>query len=142
MSAGSTDDSPLSGFSAPVRFASPDWSAVPDGPGVYVIYDRDEVLYVGMAGRNGKGSLRRRLRDHSSGQVVNMFAQYLFLARVQFTVPERVTHPRAAQAACRSYISERCAFCFRALASAAESRALEVTLKHRLRPVLNAAGLE
>ncbi len=40
------------------------WSEVPDGPGVYVIYEGDVVLYVGMAGRNGKGSLRNRLRDH------------------------------------------------------------------------------
>jgi hypothetical protein len=71
-----------------------------------------------------------------------MFAQYLFLARVQFTVPERVTHPRAAKAACRAYITERCAFRFKPLASAAEARALEAALKHQLRPVLNAAGIE
>jgi hypothetical protein len=142
MSTGSTEASPLTGFSAPASFSAPDWSAVPDAPGVYVIYDRDEVLYVGMAGRDGKGSLRRRLRDHSSGQVVNMFAQYLFLARVQFTGPERVTHPRAAKAACRSYIAERCTFRFRPSANAVEARALEATLKHQLRPALNAAGLE
>lgn len=37
-----------------------------------------------MSGRNGKGNLLNRLRDHCSGQIVNMFAQYLFLARVQF----------------------------------------------------------
>jgi hypothetical protein len=34
---------------------------------VYVIHDLDEVVYVGMAGRNGKGTLRNRLRDHASG---------------------------------------------------------------------------
>jgi hypothetical protein len=39
---------------------------------VYVIYDRAEVVYVGMAGRDGGGSLRKRLRDHSSGQVVTL----------------------------------------------------------------------
>lgn len=55
--------------------------------------DGEEVLYVGMAGRDGKGSLRRRLRDHSSGQIVNMFAQYLFLGRVQFLGLEPLRHP-------------------------------------------------
>lgn len=78
-------------LSGRTEFRKADWIVVPDKPGVYVIYDQDEVIYVGMAGRNGKGSLRRRLRDHSTGQVVNMFAQYLFLARVQFQVPERIT---------------------------------------------------
>jgi len=69
------------GFSHPVRFDSVVWNTVPAEPGVYVIFDCEECLYVGMAGRDGSGSLRSRLRDHSSGQVVNMFAQYLFLAR-------------------------------------------------------------
>ena len=27
-----------------------DWLAVPDTPGFNVIFDRDEVIYVGMAG--------------------------------------------------------------------------------------------
>jgi hypothetical protein len=84
---------PLVGFSDVIRFADVSWNAVPDAPGVYVIYDHAEVLYVGMAGRDGGGSLRKRLKDHSSGQVVNMFAQYLFLSRVQFVAAERVTHP-------------------------------------------------
>jgi len=47
-------------MSAPVRFSDVDWTAVPDSAGAYVIYDDDEVLYVGMAGRDQKGSLRRR----------------------------------------------------------------------------------
>jgi predicted GIY-YIG superfamily endonuclease len=94
----------LVGFSGVIRFSDVSWSAVPDGPGVYVIYDHAEVLYVGMAGRDRGGSLRKRLKDHSSGQVVNMFAQYLFLSRVQFVAAERVTHPRAAKVACRAYI--------------------------------------
>ena len=100
----------LVGFSDVIRFADVSWSDIPDGPGVYIIYDHAEVLYVGMAGRDRGGTLRKRLRDHSSGQVVNMFAQYLFLSRVQFVVDERVTHPRAAKVACRAYILERCAF--------------------------------
>jgi excinuclease UvrABC nuclease subunit len=48
------------------RFSDIDWTTVPAEPGVYVIYDDDEVVYVGMAGRNGQGSLRNRLRDHAS----------------------------------------------------------------------------
>lgn len=80
-------------LSKPTRFREVDWNAVPDTPGAYVISTDTEVLYVGMAGRDGKGSLRRRLRDHASGQIVNMFAQYLFLARVQFAEEERIVHP-------------------------------------------------
>jgi hypothetical protein len=52
-----------------VRFADVNWDDVPKLPGVYVIYDKDEVVYVVMAGRNGKGSLHNRLRDHHSGQI-------------------------------------------------------------------------
>ena len=35
---------------------APDWSGLPHTPGVHVIFDGDEVLYVGMAGRDGKAS--------------------------------------------------------------------------------------
>jgi excinuclease UvrABC nuclease subunit len=124
-------------LSEPIRFESPDWSAVPDRPGVYVISDMDEVIYVGMAGRNGRGSLRRRLQDHASGQIVNMFAQYLFLARVQFVSDDRITHPRPAKAACRAYIAERCSFQYLATMTGAEARALENQLKAELQPTLN-----
>lgn len=110
---------------------------VPDTPGVYIVYDVDEVLYVGMAGRDGRGSLRRRLKDHSTGQVVNMFAQYLFLARVQFHATERIRHPRAAKQACRTYILERCSFRFRSVGDGAAARLLESELKRTLRPALN-----
>lgn len=114
-----------------------DWAAVPDQPGVYVIYEGDEVLYVGMAGRNGKGSLRRRLKDHHSGQIVNMFAQYLFLARVQFMPEKRITHPRDAKEACHAYMVDRCSFRFATARDGAVARALEQQLKAELRPVLN-----
>lgn len=129
------------GFSQVTRFDSVDWKSVPDERGVYVIYDANEVLYVGMAGRDGSGSLRKRLKDHSSGQVVNMFAQYLFLARVQFGSTDRITHPRAAKAACRAYIVERCSFCHKVLETPSEARHLESELKHELQPALN-AGIE
>jgi predicted GIY-YIG superfamily endonuclease len=124
-------------LSAPMSFCDADWTSVPAGPGVYVILDRDEVVYVGMAGRNGQGGLRKRLKDHASGQIVNMFAQYLFLARAQFLRAERITHPREAKAACRQYIAERCALRFRGATSGAEARALERQLKTALKPSLN-----
>jgi predicted GIY-YIG superfamily endonuclease len=120
-----------------VSFSGVNWAAIPDAAGAYVIYDGDEVLYVGMAGRDQKGSLRRRLRDHASGQIVNMFAQYLFLARVQFLREERCRHPNEAKAACREYIRERCSFSFITAADGAEARALERLLKQELRPSLN-----
>lgn len=129
---------PPVGFSDAIRFGDVDWSSVPDAPGVYVIYDLAEVLYVGMAGRDGGGSLRKRLKDHSSGQVVQMFAQYLFLARVQFIPAERIAHPRAANAACRAYILERCSLRYRVMPSAVEARQLENALKRQLKPALNA----
>ncbi|MEQ8278792.1 MAG: hypothetical protein RMA76_29840 [Deltaproteobacteria bacterium] len=121
-----------------VPFDGVAWSDVPDLPGVYVIYDRDEVIYVGMAGRNGGGSLRKRLKDHGSGQIVNMFAQYLFLARVQFVPAERITHPRAAKVACRRYIDDHCAFRWVVADSGAAARLLERELRVSLRPVFNA----
>jgi excinuclease UvrABC nuclease subunit len=118
-------------------FRDVDWSEIPDRPGVYVIDELDEVVYVGMAGRNGKGSLRNRLRDHCSGQIVNMFAQYLFLARVQFVPSQRITHPRHAKAACHDYIIERCSFRYRVAEDAAQARNMEAQLKAELKPTLN-----
>ncbi len=90
-----------------------------------------------MSGRNGKGNLRNRLRDHSSGQIVNMFAQYLFLARVQFVPETRITHPRDAKSACHEYIMERCSFRYTTTQDGAQARALEAQLKVDLNPTLN-----
>jgi excinuclease UvrABC nuclease subunit len=128
------------GFSGLIQFDGVDWDAIPAEPGVYVVFDLDQCLYVGMAGRDGAGTLRKRLRDHSTGQVVNMFAQYLFLARVQFLSEERITHPRAAKAACRAYILERCSFRYLVVGTAAEARSLEGRLKRELSPALNGPG--
>jgi excinuclease UvrABC nuclease subunit len=124
-------------LSDPISFGEVDWNAIPNEPGVYVISDEKEVIYVGMAGRNGKGGVRNRLRDHASGQIVNMFAQYLFLARVQFLTPERINHPRNAKVACREYIASRCSFQYAPTASASEARRLEQKLKRDLEPALN-----
>ena len=95
------------------------------------------MIYVGMSGRNGRGTLRNRLRDHCSGQIVNMFAQYLFLARVQFIPTERITHPRDAKQACHDYIVERCSFRYLATNDADQARQLEKELKAKLKPTLN-----
>ena len=119
-------------------FSGVEWQSVPDLPGVYVIYDREEVIYVGMAGRNGKGCLRNRLRDHASGQIVNMFAQYLFLARAQFESVDRITHPREAKQACRTYIRDHCSFAYQPAEDGDEARSLETYLKENLQPAFNA----
>ncbi len=66
-----------------------------------------------------------------------MFAQYLFLARVQFVPEERITHPRHAKAAIHQYITERCSFSYRVARDGAEARALENRLKAELEPTLN-----
>lgn len=124
-------------LSPPIAFAEVVWSSIPNEPGVYVIADQEEIVYVGMAGRNGKGGVRNRLRDHASGQIVNMFAQYLFLARVQFLGEERIAHPRDAKVACREYIATRCTFQYKTTANASEARTLENKLKDELRPALN-----
>jgi predicted GIY-YIG superfamily endonuclease len=124
-------------LSVRTAFRDVNWNQVPASPGVYVIYEQDEVIYVGMAGRDGKGSLRRRLYDHCSGQIVNMFAQYLFLARVQFVSGERITRPTDAKAACHQYVVNRCSFRYGIARDAAEARHLERTLKAELKPTLN-----
>jgi hypothetical protein len=64
MTATSTTRLAALGFSPAARFGSVDWRQVADAPGAYVIYDLDEVVYVGMAGRDSNGRLRKRLRDH------------------------------------------------------------------------------
>ena len=124
-------------LSDPIPFRNANWIDIPNVPGVYVIADNREIVYVGMSGRNGKGGLRNRLRDHASGQIVNMFAQYLFLARVQFLGNERIAHPRDAKAACKAYIEERCSFQYAVAETAAEARAMEQQLKGELNPKLN-----
>jgi hypothetical protein len=43
-------------LSEPIRFESVQWTSIPNTPGVYVISDEHEIVYVGMAGRNGKGA--------------------------------------------------------------------------------------
>jgi hypothetical protein len=114
------------------------WEVViPDASGVYVIFDEDEVVYVGMAGRNGAGSLRRRLRDHSSGQVVNMFAQYLLFARL-LDGPNRPRTPREAAVQCRAYIRARCSVRILPLLDGSEARAVERELRRQLSPCFNA----
>jgi len=139
MTSTQRNDDRLAGFSESVSFDKVDWQAVPDQCGVYVVYDLGEIVYVGMAGRDGGGSLRKRLKDHSSGQVVNMFAQYLFLGRVQFTLAEPARNPRAAKEACHSYIAKRCSFRYKPMASASEARSVEDRLKRELKPALNAS---
>lgn len=109
------------GLSEPLAFSGVDWNAVPASPGVYVIYEQGEVIY----------------GDHCSGQIVNMFAQYLFLARVQFIPTERITHPRDAKAACHRYIVERCACRYRVADGGKQARQLEAALKAELMPTLN-----
>ena len=124
-------------LSSLIPFSDVDWNEIPADPGTYVIYEGDEVIYVGMSGRNGKGNLRNRLRDHRSGQIVNVFAQYLFLARVQLISKERITDPRAAKAAYHKYIIEHCSFRYAVTKDGAEARQLENRLKLELRPSLN-----
>ena len=131
---GTTD---LTNFSSLQQFSKAAWDDVPTKPGVYVIYDLQEVIYVSMAGRNGNGNLRNRLKDHSSGQIVNMFAQYLFLDRVQFVSEKRITHPREAKAACRKYIEDRCSFTYFVTEDATDARDIENQLKSKLKPSLN-----
>ncbi len=98
-----------------------------------MIHEGSEVLYVGMAGRNGGGSLRKRLEAHRSGQIVNMLAQYLLPARVQFVSEERITHPRDAKAACHEYMVTRCSFRYEVTADGERARELEDRLKRTSR---------
>ena len=124
------------GFSPPCSFRDSDWEAVPDVPGVYVVFDGDEVVYIGMAGRNGKGSLRRRLADHASGQVVNMFVQYLLFDRI-LPLPEPPRSPSEAKARSRAYILQNCAFRFLPVNNRLGALRMERQLKRDLQPTFN-----
>jgi len=96
------------------------------------------LLKSGISALNGKVKRRNRPRDNSTGQIVNMFAQYLFLARVQFLSCERITHPRGAKRACHLYIREHCSFRFKVMGNGNDARILEDQLKAQLKPTLNA----
>lgn len=125
------------GFLPTIQLATVDWTCVPDTPGVYVIFDGREAIYVGMAGRNGKGSLRRRLRDHASGQVVNMFTQYLLFDRV-LDPADLPRSPQEAKVRCRAYVRARCKGRVLPLTDGSEARAVEMQLRRDLAPTLNA----
>jgi hypothetical protein len=43
-------------LSEPIRLGDAEWLTVPDTAGAYVIYDRGEVIYVGMAGVTGRAA--------------------------------------------------------------------------------------
>lgn len=128
------------GFAPPFALGQTDWSAVPDTPGVYVIFEGEQVIYVGMAGRDQKGSLRRRLRDHSSGQIVNMFAQYLLFARI-LTGPNLPRSPREATIQCRAYIRSHCTARTMSVADKFEARRVEGELRVHLKPAFNGIAL-
>ena len=128
------------GFAPPFALGQADWSAVPDTPGVYVIFESEEVIYVGMAGRDQKGSLRRRLRDHSSGQIVNMFAQYLLFARI-LTGPNLPRTPREATIHCRTYIRSHCTARVLSIADKVEARRVEGELRASLKPAFNGIAI-
>jgi hypothetical protein len=51
----------LVGFSEVIRFADVSWSDIPDGPGVYIIYDHAEVLYVGADAPSDDDALIARM---------------------------------------------------------------------------------
>ena len=127
------------GFAPVFSLGTADWQSVPETPGVYVLFDREEIIYVGMAGRDRKGSLRRRLRDHASGQIVNMFAQYLLFDRLLFTDDPPRT-PREATLRCREYIREYCAARYLALDDKADAVRIEKTLRQALNPSFNGTG--
>ena len=124
------------GFSPRHRFATRNWRTIPDIPGVYVILDGEEAIYVGMAGRNGKGSLRRRLRDHASGQIVNMFVQYLLFDRILYTA-DSPRSPSEAKIRCRTYIRQKCEFRYLAVHDKMEAFRVENHLKRELQPTFN-----
>lgn len=124
------------GFGPAVSMGAADWLAVPDTPDVYVIFDRDEVIYVGMAGRDGNGSLRRRLRDHASGQVVNMFAQYLLFDRI-LDPADLPRSPQEAGRRCRAHIHQHCQARVLPSKDAAEARLVEGRLRTELQPTFN-----
>lgn len=132
-----------SAWSNLVLFREVAWPEVPDVPGVYAVFDEHEFLYVGMAGRNGKGSLRRRLKAHRDGNLANMLKQYLWFGIVQHRDEVPADTPAEASARCREYMMRNLAFRHRTCDDAGAARELENKLKRGEspwgKPQLNAA---
>ena len=136
----------ITDWSAQIPFhelSSPD---LPDTPGVYVVFDGDKLLHVGMAGRDGRGSLRRRLRDHRDGNMVNMLKQYLWFALVQHLDSEPARTPQEAARRCRAFMMSRLSFRYLTCADGAHARAVESEIKRGKSkwgtPTLNGTGFE
>lgn len=126
------------GFSPFHSFSKPDLATVPDTTGVYAIYEGDEVVYVGMAGRDGKASLRWLLLYHFSGQVqvADLFAQHVLFGRVlyQTGLPRS---PKEARHKCREYIRQECRFRFLIESDIAAALRMEEDLISELKPTAN-----
>ncbi len=112
-----------------ITFASVDWPDVPETPGVYAVFEGERLLYAGMAGRNGRGNLRKRLKNHRDGNMVNMLKQYLWFAIVQHLDSELATSPGEAARRCRDYMTEMLSFRCLSCADGAQARGIEDQLK-------------
>ena len=69
------------GFLRSIHLGTANCPPVSDISGVYLIFDRQKALHVGMVGHNGNSSTRKRLRGHSTGEVANAFAQYMLFSQ-------------------------------------------------------------
>lgn len=119
------------------------WDSIPEGPGVYVVFWDERLLYVGMAGASKTGGLRGRLRSHVRGNLVNMLQQYLWFGIVQDHAEVPTRTPQDASRQCRAFMEENLAIRFRPCADAETARSLEAALKrgdgHWGTPQLNPA---
>lgn len=116
-------------WSPEIAFDSVTWADVPDTPGAYTVFDGESLLYVGMAGRDGKGSLRRRLKNHRDGNMVNMLKQYLWFAIVQHINEKPASTPQEAAGRCREFMMERLSLRYLVCSDGAEARREENGLK-------------
>jgi hypothetical protein len=102
-------------------------------PGVYTIWDGDDLIYAGYSGRdNTKSGLLGRLRSHRSGRRSgNQFCVYLFdrIILPQLT-PEEIRQIAAAELwvddRIKRYVAERLKYRFRPCQSQAEAETLEI----------------
>lgn len=130
-----------------------DWpnEAVPDGAGVYTIWDRDgRFIYVGMSGRSIPHGLPTRLHSHFSGrrsgdQFCVYVADRLVLPSLSPAEIEDVSAGRhQMDAHVRKYIHEHLGYRFAILPDGKAAREVEKLIKNggwtQGKPLLNPSG--
>jgi hypothetical protein len=113
----------------------------PDQPGVYVVYDDGDTrpLYVGVAANQTLSERWRRqhLRDRAGGSALRRsLGVHLSLVEIKLRTQESRYYPREVEAAISSFLNG-CQVELFPVTTSEEADDLEVTLRKKLKPLLN-----